>query len=185
MQDSRTTASQPRAPTGIERFFDREEIIVSKTDTRGQITYANDVFLRVAGYSEAEVLGKPHSFIRHPDMPRCIFHVLWTTIQRGDEVFAYVFNMTKAGDHYWVLAHVTPTFDNGGRIIGYHSNRRCPDSSTIATVRPLYAALLSAERGHSLKSDAIAASNKVLSQTLEQAGLSYEAYIFALGRETA
>jgi PAS domain S-box-containing protein len=175
-----TDATTTRRPTGIERFFDREEIIVSKTDPRGRITYANHLFLRIAGYTEAEVLGQPHSFIRHPEMPRCVFKLLWDTIQRGEEVFAYVFNMTKSGDHYWVLAHVTPTFDAAGQITGYHSNRRCPDSSAIATIRPLYAALLDAERGHATKADAVAASSKLLTETLSRNGLSYEAFVFSL-----
>jgi PAS domain S-box-containing protein len=182
MLDKRDEGPGPRRPTGIERFFDREEIIVSKTDTRGRITYANHVFLRVAGYTEDEVIGKPHSFIRHPDMPRCVFKLLWETIERGEEVFAFVVNMTKAGDHYWVLAHVTPTFDRHGQIIGYHSNRRSPDASAIAAIRPLYAALLDAERGHATKAEAIAASSRLLADTLAKTGLSYEAFVFSLSQ---
>ena len=175
-------ASTGRRPSGVETYFDREEIIVSKTDTRGRITYANHVFLRVAGYTESEILGQPHSYIRHPDMPRCVFKLLWDTIQRGDEVFAYVVNMAKNGDHYWVLAHVTPTFDKSGQIIGYHSNRRCPDRSAIDVIRPLYATLLEAERGFSTKADAIASSTKVLVDTLAKAGVSYEAFVFSLSQ---
>jgi PAS domain S-box-containing protein len=183
MEEAQTEQTTTRrGPSGVEATFDREEIIVSKTDTRGRITYANHVFLRVAGYTEQEILGKPHSFIRHPDMPRCVFKVLWDTIERGDEVFAYVVNMAKNGDHYWVLAHVTPTFDAMGRIVGYHSNRRCPDRSAIDVIRPLYAALLDAERGHLTKADAIAASTRLLDKTLEKAGLSYEAFVFSLSQ---
>jgi len=174
--------STGRRPSGVEAFFDREEIIVSKTDARGRITYANHVFLRVAGYTEAEILGQPHSCIRHPDMPRCVFKLLWDTIQRGDEVFAYVVNMAKNGDHYWVLAHVTPTFDKSGQIIGYHSNRRCPDRSAVDAIRPIYAALLDAERGFATKADAIASSTKVLVDTLAKAGVSYEAFVFSLSQ---
>ncbi len=87
-------------PTGREVRFGADEIIVSKTDLTGHLTYANDVFLRVAGYTEAEVIGQPHSFIRHPEMPRAVFKLLWDTIQSGREVFAYVVNLTKHGDHY-------------------------------------------------------------------------------------
>jgi len=116
--------------TGKERFFDDSEIIVSKTDTGGRITYANDVFLRVAGYNEGEVLNKPHSLIRHPDMPRCVFKLLWDTIQAKSEVFAYVVNMCKNGDHYWVFAHVTPSYDTTGKVVNYHSSRRVPERLT-------------------------------------------------------
>ena len=66
--------------TGKEAFFGDDEIIVSKTDLKGHITYANDVFLKIAGYTEAEVLGRPHNLIRHPDMPRCVYKLLWDTI---------------------------------------------------------------------------------------------------------
>ena len=96
--------------TGVERTFGEDEIIVSKTDLTGRITYANDVFLRISGYAEAEVLGQPHSIIRHPGTPRAVFSLLWRTIESGREIFAYVVNRAKNGDHYWVLAHVTPTF---------------------------------------------------------------------------
>jgi PAS domain S-box-containing protein len=113
-------------PTGRETTFGEEEIIVSKTDPRGVVTYANQVFIRVSGYKEEEILGKPHNLIRHPDMPRCVFHLLWTQLKAGREIFAYVKNMARNGDHYWVWANVTPTFDNSGRIVNFHSNRRRP-----------------------------------------------------------
>ncbi len=121
-------------PTGVECFFRNDEIIVSKTDPRGIVTYANDVFIRVSGYTEEQLLGKPHNLIRHPDMPRSVFHLLWRRIQAGNEIFAYVKNMARNGDHYWVHAHVTPTFDASGRIVNFHSNRRVPDRSAIAAV---------------------------------------------------
>jgi PAS domain S-box-containing protein len=125
-------------PTGRERTWGDEELIVSKTDLKGIITYANRTFLSVAGYTEQEILGKPHSIIRHPDMPRCVFKLLWDTIESGNEIFAYVKNMAKNGDHYWVFAHVTPTLDAHGNIIGYHANRAARtgirwNSSTAST----------------------------------------------------
>ena len=103
------------SPTGRESVFGEEEIIVSKTDAKGRITYANEVFLRVSGFAEEEVIEAPHSVVRHPHMPRCIFKLMWDTIQSGQEMFGYVLNMAKDGDHYWVLAHVTPTFDEQRR----------------------------------------------------------------------
>ena len=75
-------------PTGVERFFPEDEVIVSKTDVKGRITYANETFLNIAGYTEEEVLGQPHSMIRHPDMPRCVFKLLWDTIKARSEIFA-------------------------------------------------------------------------------------------------
>jgi PAS domain S-box-containing protein len=118
-------------PTGIENILGEEELIVSKTDLKGRITYANDVFIRMAKYSWKELVGAPHSLVRHPQMPRCVFKLLWDTLQAKQEIFAYVVNLAKDGSHYWVFAHVTPTLDDDGNIVGYHSNRRKPDRPAI------------------------------------------------------
>lgn len=136
-----TEADFPRAGltelvTGREVKFNENEIIVSKTDTRGIMVYVNDVFLKISGYTEDEMLGKPHSAIRHPHMPKCVFKVLWDAIKSGNEVFAYVQNCCKNGDHYWVLAHVTPTLNDKGEVIGYHSSRRVPKREALAKVEP-------------------------------------------------
>jgi PAS domain S-box-containing protein len=120
-------------PTGKERTFGEDEVIVSKTDIKGKILYGNEVFLKISGYPESEIVGAPHSILRHPHMPRCVFKLLWNKIEAGDEIFAYVMNMANGGDHYWVFAHVTPSFDAEGKIVGYHSNRRKPSPSQIQT----------------------------------------------------
>lgn len=114
-------------PVDEEVHFGEEEFIVSKTDIKGRLTYANEVFCRVSEMKTEEVIGQPHSLIRHPDMPRSIFKLLWDSIEAGSEVFAYVKNMSKTGKFYWVLAHVTPSLDGNGEVNGYHSNRRVPN----------------------------------------------------------
>jgi PAS domain S-box-containing protein len=167
-------------PNGVERFFGDDEIIVSKTDLQGKITYANDVFIRVSGYEEAELIGAPHSLIRHPEMPRAVFKLLWDTLAGGHEIFAYVNNMARTGDNYWVLAHVTPSFDRDGAIIGYHSNRRVPDPDKVAKVKPLYAALLAVERQHADRRDGLVASVALLEGVLAQAGLRYDEWVWTL-----
>lgn len=166
-------------PTGQERTFDEHEFIVSKTDLRGRITYANDVFLRVTGYAEDEVMGKPHNIIRHPDMPRAVFGLLWSEIAEGREVSAYVKNLAKDGAHYWVFAHVGPTVRNG-RIVAYHSNRRVPDRSAVAAVEPVYAALLAEERRHSHPVQALAASTALLQQVLDGQGVDYDRFVWSI-----
>jgi PAS domain S-box-containing protein len=173
-------AARHVTPTGREVMFGVEETLVSKTDLTGKITYANDVFFRVAGYSEAEVIGQPHSFIRHPDMPRAVFKLLWETIQSGREIFAYVVNLAANGDHYWVFAHVTPSFDENNNIVGYHSNRRYADRLQIEKIQALYGRLLAAERGQGSKSEAVAASTKLLHQVIAEAHRSYEEFIFSI-----
>ncbi len=167
-------------PTGRERMWGEEDIIVSKTDLKGIITYANLTFLQVAGYTEDEVLGKPHNIIRHPDMPRSVFKLLWDTIESGNEIFAYVKNMAKTGDHYWVFAHVTPTFDSRGKIIGYHSNRRCPERHQVRVFDGLYRQLLSEEKRHPDWREGMAAATKMLLETVAQKKASYEEFIFSV-----
>ena len=167
--------------TGVERFFDKNEIIVSKTNLKGHITYANKTFLNIAGYTEKEVLGEPHSILRHPDMPRCVFQLLWDTVQEKKEIFAYVINRTKIGDHYWVMAHVTPSFDSSGQIDGYHSNRRVPDKKIIdGKIKPLYKALLAEEQRHKNSKEGMKSSTEMLVKTLNEKGIGYDEFFFSL-----
>lgn len=169
-------------PTGIERTFGDDEIIVSKTDPHGRITYANDVFVRLAGYTRRELLGAPHSIVRHPDMPRGVFKYLWNTIGEGKEVFALVKNLSKNGDHYWVLAHVTLTFAADGRtVIGYHSNRRTAERAAVTTIEAIYARMCAEERRHD-KVRGAAASLEVLRAELRARGVTYEDLMFGTGR---
>lgn len=172
-------------PTGIERTFADDEIIVSKTDPRGIITYANDVFVRVSGYAEHELLGAPHSIIRHPDMPRAAFRLLWDTIQAGSEMFAYVVNLAADGAHYWVFAHISPTFGTDGTITGYHSNRRTAPRSAVAQVAPLYAALLAEEQRHAHPVRALEASLALFEQVLAERGQTYDELVWSLDTEAA
>ncbi len=167
--------------TGVERFFGDDEIIVSKTDLKGHLKYCNDIFLNISGYSEKECLGQPHSMIRHPDMPRCVFGLLWEKLQSGQEIFAYVMNRCKDGDHYWVNAHVTPSRNGAGEIVGYHSNRRVPDREILeATIIPLYRDLLTVERSHDNRKQGLAASQEKLSALLADRGLPYDQFIATL-----
>lgn len=166
--------------TGVERTFPADEIIVSKTDAKGRMTYANDVLITVGGYSEAELLGQPHNIVRHPRMPRCIFQLLWSRIQAGREIFAYVLNRAKNGDHYWVFAHVTPSFAADGGIIGYHSSRRAPRREAIAAIRPLYDELLAIEKAETSPKSGIVAAAAHLDRILAQKEISYDRFVLGL-----
>lgn len=167
--------------TGVERFFDKNEVIVSKTDLKGRITYANEVFQRIAGYSEQELLGQPHSIVRHPAMPRCVFKLLWDTLASGEEIFAYVINRSRNGDHYWVFAHVTPSFDEQGNIISYHSSRRVPRRDVIDDViTPLYKQLLDVEGSFPNSKEGMAASFQAVLDLLNEKGVGYDELIFSL-----
>lgn len=167
-------------PTGRETFFPASDLIVSKTDLKGRITYANGLFCRMAGYRETELLGQPHSIIRHPDMPRSAFKLLWDTIEARREIFAFVKNMARNGDHYWVFAHVTPSFDARGQMTGYHSNRRVPDRAMLeSAIIPLYAEVLRIERSHVNGKEALAAGYKALTDFVACTKVSYDELMFS------
>jgi PAS domain S-box-containing protein len=168
-------------PTGKEVSFDERDIIVSKTDLKGRITYANRTFMDIAEYSEKELLGQPHSIIRHPDMPRAVFKLLWDTLAEKEEVFAYVVNLAKNGNHYWVLAHVTPSINTNGDVVGYHSSRRVPDHSIITnTIIPLYKDLLTIEKSTVNKKEGMNKAFEQLTNTLKEKKVSYNELILSL-----
>ncbi len=98
-------------------------LIVSKTDLKGRITYVNQDFLDISGFTEKELIGEPHNLVRHPDMPVEAFEDLWKTLKEGRPWTGYVKNRCKSGDYYWVLANATPIWENG-QVTGYMSVRR-------------------------------------------------------------
>ncbi|MGY1709978.1 PAS domain-containing protein [Geodermatophilus sp. SYSU D00758] len=173
-------APRTTRPTGEERTLAPDELIVSKTDPRGVITYANDVFLRVSGYSLDEVIGRPHSMIRHPAMPRAVFGLLWSTLAEGRELFAYIDNLASDGAHYWVLAHVTPSYGPDGRVVGYHSSRRRPSPGAVRRITPLYEQLLAEERRHPSARAAVAASSGLMAELVAAQARSYEEFVWSL-----
>ncbi len=114
-------------------------------------------------------------------MPRCIFKLLWDVIQDGREIFAYVVNRSANGDHYWVLAHVTPSKDSQGNVIGFHSNRRVPDRKILEnTIIPLYGQLLAEENKHANSKDGMEASMAMVTNLLAESGKEYDEFIAGL-----
>ena len=132
-------------PTNSEISVPENTLFISKTDVKGLITYANPDFIKISGYSELELLGKHHNTVRHPDMPRVIFRMLWQSIQLGREFNGYVKNMAKSGGYYWVLANITPSLSDDNEVIGYFSVRRKPDSEKLNYIQNLYLELLEIE----------------------------------------
>ncbi len=114
------------------------EMLVSVTDPQGRITYCNPVFVRISGYSAAELLGQPHNIVRHPDMPEEAFRDMWHTIQGGRPWTGLVKNRCKNGDFYWVRANAAPLTDGQG-ITGYLSVRTRPDPAEVQAAEALYA----------------------------------------------
>ena len=162
-------------PTQNEKVMEHGAFIVSKTDLKGRITYGNKTFIAMSGYSEEELLGAPHNILRHPDMPRCVFKLLWDRIQNGEEIFAFVKNLCKDGSFYWVFTNVTASYDEQGSIIGYYSVRRRPRREAIDTIAPIYAKLLDIERTSGMEG-----SLQFLTNFLEEKGVGYDELIVSL-----
>ena len=163
-------------PINVEREVPSDEFLVSKTDKKGIIKYANITFIKISGYSEEELIGKPHNIVRHPDMPRAVFKLLWNTIEKGEEFWGYVKNMAKDGSYYWVFAHVTPSYDlEGKEIIGYTSDRRKPRKDAVERINKIYKDMLEAE-----KTGGIEAGIKKLQEILEKEGKDYAEFVFTL-----
>ena len=118
--------------TGIEYLLKEGQSIVSKTDTKGRITYVNPSFIEVSGFDEPELLGKAHNVVRHPDMPPEAFADLWRTLQAGEPWTGMVKNRRKNGDFYWVVANVVPVKE-AGRVTGYMSARTCSRVGAVRT----------------------------------------------------
>ncbi|MEU4221609.1 PAS domain-containing protein [Actinoplanes sp. NPDC026623] len=165
--------------TGETRDFGAHELIVTKTDLKGRLTYTNDVFLRISVYDERDVIGRPHSIIRHPDMPKVIFKLLWDSLTAGQEIFAYVVNLASDGVAYWVLAHVTPSFGADGRIVGYHSSRRLPEPRAVEAAAALYARLRAEEERLGGQAG-LAASWQLLQDMLAERGQTYDEFVWEL-----
>lgn len=140
----------------FEAEIPQGKLILSRTDTKGKITYANETFAHVSGYKPEELIGKAHSIVRHPDMPRSIFKQMWDTIEAGKIFRGYVKNLRKDGGYYWVDATIEPLFENG-KIVGYKSSRAYVPPMKRQQMEKKYAAISSAEEG-----------NKTLTITLEK-----------------
>lgn len=167
------------APSQHEVVLNDDDIIVSKTDLKGRITYANRVFMRIANYSEKGLLHRQHNIVRHPDMPRGAFKLLWDTVEAKQEFFAYVKNMTSEGHYYWVFANVTPDLDDQGKVVGYFSVRRKPRPSALAIIEPVYREMLEAERKAG-PAKAMDASIALLEGKLKSLGTTYERFILSI-----
>jgi PAS domain S-box-containing protein len=169
-------------PRDIARDFKVSEAFFSTTDGRGVILAGNRVFSRISGYTEVELIGKPHNIIRHPDVPRAVFKLLWDTLATGQPICAYVKNMAKDGAYYWVVALVAPMPG------GYLSVRFKPTSTLLPIVESVYREMraieIAAEENGQSGDDAMAASTAYLVKALASKGFAdYGAFMRALLRE--
>ncbi len=167
-------------PIDDEIILREDDFIVSKTDSVGILTYCNPIFIEFSGYTEKELLGKQHNIIRHPDMPRSVFALMWQTIKNGEEFMGYVKNMSRDGSYYWVLATVTPSYKpNSKEIIGFFSVRRKPEKSKLQIIEPLYRNMLAAEKQVD-RTEAIEAGHAVLQKFIQITGQEYRDFILTI-----
>ncbi len=160
-------------PIEKEKVLDPKRYIVSKTDPKGVITYGNDYFVEVAGYSEAELIGKPHNIIRHPDMPRIVFKLMWDRIKQGQNIMAVVKNLAKDGSYYWVVTDFEAKMDPlTGEPISYTAFRKAAPKKAVEAIVPIYKKLIEIEQVSGMEG-----SEAYLKGFLEEQGKTYDQFI--------
>ena len=127
-----------------EEYIFEKGLIVSSTDLKGIITYANRKFCEIAGYPKDELVGMNHNIVRHPDMPKVAFQEIWETIQSGKEWTGIVKNLRKDGRYYWVYSHISPMVING-ELTGYTAARRPTSDTEVVENIPIYRDLIEKE----------------------------------------
>jgi PAS domain S-box-containing protein len=156
-----------------ELTWDKKKALLSKTDAKGTILYANEAFIEVSGYDEHELVGQPHSIIRHPDMPKVIFKLLWEEIKKGRDFHGIVKNLAKNGRYYWVITEFKTQLDANGEPIGYFGTRRSISEAVVVKfIEPLYKKLLNIEETSGME-----ASENFLLGFLEERNKNYVEYV--------
>ncbi len=163
-------------PTGKEIKVGDQRMIVSRTNTKGIIEYANHDFCDVSGYTLGELTNKPHNIVRHPDMPAAVFKLMWQRLQNGQDIYAVVKNMAKNGDHYWV----TTKFDTRKHpfeksVTGYVAYRQAAPAQVVEVMSKIYADMLEVE-----KANGIEASENFLYGFLDAKGMTYDEFVHDL-----
>ena len=166
--------TQP-TPKDIEITVSPKRTIVSRTDEKGIIRFVNEYFKEIAGYKENELVGFAHNVIRHPDMPKIIFKLLWDELKKGNDMRAIVKNLAKDGRYYWVITNFHTLYDDDGNIIGYYARRKAVPQHVKEEVAKLYKTLLSLEEQGGME-----ASEKYLKQWLDEHNTTYQDYVESL-----
>lgn len=146
--------------------LDPKRTIVSETDSKGKITFCNDYFIEVCGYTKEELIGAPHNIIRHPDMPKIVFKLLWETIKGGKNINVVVKNRAKDGRYYWIFTEFETRKDaDTGDVIGYTASRKTISKHVIEVMENLYNELLEVEDAQGIE-----ASEEFLNEFLQEQG---------------
>jgi len=169
--------SKPTQPTpkDIEITLSPKKTIVSRTDEKGIIRFVNEYFKEIAGYKDDELVGYAHNIIRHPDMPKVVFKLLWEELKKGNDMRAIVKNLAKDGRYYWVITNFHTLRDDKGTIIGYYARRKAVPQHVKEEVIKLYSTLLSIE-----KQDGMNASETFLKKWLTDNNTTYHDFVESL-----
>lgn len=170
------TLTKKITPNNQEKMFQNGEFIVSKTDLKGRITYVNRTFMQISGFNEELSLKQPHNIIRHPDMPRGVYYLMWKTLQDNREFFGFVKNLCLDGSYYWAFANITPDYDIHNNVIGYYSVRRPTPEAAKTAVSSIYSEMLALEN-RSPKGTAPQKSANYLLEYLEKQHTTYEQFV--------
>ena len=163
--------------TDIEIKVDKNKMIVSKTDSSGKIIYGNEYFCQLTGYNESELISSPHNIIRHPDMPKAIFRLMWTHLKAGRSIMAVVKNMAKNGNYYWVTTDFEIRRDPLGNIQSYVAFRQAAPKHVVKEMEKLYKKLIVIEKEHDIN-----ASVAYLDAFLEEKHMNYHQFIEQLAK---
>lgn len=177
MQNVLNKTNAPKNITDKETDISKDDFLVSKTDTKGYITYFNRIFLKSSGYSENELMGANHNLIRHPHMPRIAFKLAWSLIKEKKEFFGFIKNLRADGGYYWVFAYISADLNSNNEIVSYTSFRRKINKNAITIITPLYEQLIQIEKQKGLD-----ASKAALDDFLNKEKTEYCEFIINLQR---
>ena len=155
-----------------EVIFSKKKFIVSKTDPKGNIIFVNKNLCEISGYTEDELISVPHNIFRHPDMPRAIFFLIWSSLLKGKAVSGVIKNLAKSGKYYWVIADFDIKHDETGKIKSFIAFQRVAPRQVIDEIEELYASMLKIEKRHGMKG-----SLSYLEAYLEERGMNYEEFL--------
>ena len=181
MSDFKNPVPTIERPTPIDRevSWDKSKVLISETDAYGTITNVNDVFCSVAHYTPEELIGQPHNLIRHPDMPKLIFKLLWDNLKVGNNFVGVIKNLAKTGEYYWVVTDFEMRRDSMGNITHYIGRRKSvPEAAINDYVAPFYESLLKME-----KIGGVELSNRFFKNYLAKQGKDYIDFIIDVMNE--
>ncbi len=158
-------------PKNEEIELNPYKTIMSKTDRKGIIEYANDYFMEISGYKEWELMGQPHNILRHPDMPKLVFKLLWQNLNKAQPIYAMVKNLAKDGRYYWVIADFKTKIDNDGNMTHYARRKAIPKESKYK-IDKIYQNIMEIEKTAGLE-----ASEAYFTAMLEDLGMTYNAFV--------